>query len=699
MLFVTTKYRPQNPNGVGQTPWGRLCLPFEKSATFGVFSYYKEDIKHGFSNKISKGKYMKQAPIQTLSTEVINQIAAGEVVERPANLVKELIENSLDAGSSKIEILFSEGGRFVQIKDNGCGIRDSDLPLALSPHSTSKIANVQDIWTIHSYGFRGEALASIAEVSDLTLISRPETQAQAKCLKSKFGKKTAIQQAGSEKGTTVVVQNLFQHTPARLKFLKSEAGETTAIKNIVKAMALSHPQVEFRVRHKNKLLFYWPGVANLQKRAEQIIKLKNNFYTKTKYKDVYIEACLSAPNETASNRRQMWFFVQGRFVEDLTLYSAVMSAYRGLLMHGEYPILVLSLLCPQQDLDVNVHPAKSKVRFKNPGLVFKAVQTSLRAVLEQGPWLSKNPSTSQIKPENKELGFVAKEFNKTHFQTKHFSGSPTNIDSKLAYPNNMAYSSSFQKGGALSSPSPQEGSKGLLSNKLRQMNITPSEKTLLENKALQKTETTQKENKSFAGVAKNPNYWSSLAVLSQAHLTYIVAQNREAVVFIDQHAAHERVLYEKLMLSWNQGQGDIQNRLVPLALDMEESLVHSVLSVKKELLKIGIEIECSGPEGLLIHAAPAILKDVALQKALVNLGEEIRSLGGSFAMEKSLSEVCATMACHSAIRAGQALSQSEMKELLIQMDEFPLSSFCPHGRPVFVNYPLTRLEKDFGRKV
>ena len=635
---------------------------------------------------------MNKTVIQTLPPEIINQIAAGEVVERPANLVKELIENSLDAGASRIEILFAEGGRFVQIKDNGCGIRDSELNLALSPHSTSKITQLKDIWAIQSYGFRGEALASIAEVSDLTLISRPETQEQASSLKSQFGKKTAVQPAGSEKGTTVMVQNLFQHTPARLKFLKSEATETSAIKNIIKAMALSHPEVEFRVRHKNRLLFYWPGVENLKKRAEQILGLKNSFYTKTKYRDIHISACLSAPNETALNRRQMWFFVEGRYVDDTTLHSAVMNAYRGLLMHGEYPIVVLSLLCPQEDLDVNVHPAKSKVRFKNPSLVFKAVQSSLRAVLEKGPWLSKSPSSGKEEPTQQELGISAKAFQQTQFQTKHFAEKKTfsgeTHQQKLDQNNKV---SAIFKG---------QIEKGSISNTLREMNIDPVPTPTGESPTHLETKVSSNQAPVPAPVkGSEKNYWSSLAVLSQAHLTYIVAQSREAVVFIDQHAAHERVLYEKLMLSWCKGQGDIQNRLVPLALDMEESLIRALLSVQKELLKMGIEMERSGPEGVLIHSAPTILKDVALQKALLQLGEEVRTLGGSFAMEKSLSEVSATMACHSAIRAGQALSHAEMKELLLQMDEFPLSSFCPHGRPVFVNYPLSRLEKDFGRKL
>ena len=610
--------------------------------------------------KTKQPKILKS--IHPLPTEVINQIAAGEVVERPANLVKELIENSLDAGADKVEIHFSEGGCFVQIKDNGCGISDSELHLALSPHSTSKISSLKDIWAIKSYGFRGEALASIAEVSDLTVISRPERQGQAGRLRSQFGKKESVENVGSEKGTTVIVKNLFQNTPARLKFLKSEVSETSLIKNTIKAMGLSHPHVEFRVLHKSRLLFYWPVEEHLQKRVHRVLSVKNTFYTKTKYNDMGVEAVLCAPNETAGNRKQMWFFVEKRWVEDSTLYSAVMSAYRGLLMHGEYPIVVLKLSCPIEDLDVNVHPAKSKVRFKNTGPVFKAVHHSIRAVLEKAPWIKERKRVLTEEDRETELGFSNREFEQTHFPTK---GDINNNIKKTS-----TYNKSFV---------PFSESSESLSSTLQSMKMDLTKEAVKEENA--------------------KNYWSSLHILSQAHLTYILTQSREAVIFIDQHAAHERVLYERLMLSWNTGKGEIQNRLIPLALDLDESLVKSLLSIEKELLKIGLGIERSGPEGIVIHSAPAILKDMALQKALVKLADEIRSVGGGFAVENKISDLCASMACHSAIRAGQALSKEEMKELLIQMDEFPLSSFCPHGRPVFVEYPLSRLERDFGRKV
>ena len=620
-----------------------------------------------------------QEIIKKLPQNIINQIAAGEVVERPANMVKELVENALDSGADKVEIHFSAGGRFVHVKDNGCGIQSKELDLALSPHSTSKLASIEDLWNIHSYGFRGEALASIAEVSNLTLISKPSSQDQANRLKSAFGKKQQPEKIGAMNGTTVIVEDLFKNIPARMKFLKSEASETNLIKSTLKALALFKPQVEFRILHNNKLLFYWPKIDNQEYRVQAVLGLKHTSHTKTKYMNTHVEAVLCAPNETLSTRRMMWFFVNNRWVEDSTLYSAVMSAYRGLLMHGEYPIVALNINCPSEDLDVNVHPSKSKVRFKNPSAVFRAVHHSLRALLEKAPWTKAETSIrkdtdfqSSIEPKEKELSFPIKK--NTQFHKKHFSFN--NYENK-------------------------EYQKGLMSSAIKDLNPT---NTTSDNEPVN-TETLSAENLATTPelstdtlISESGGYWSSLYVLCQAHLTYILTQSENKIIFIDQHAAHERILYERLMLIWNKGKGDIQNRLIPLCLDMEESTVEALLSIQTDLNKLGLKLERSGPSSLVIHAAPCLLKDLALQKSLMQLGEEIKSEGGSFALEKKVADLCATMACHSAIRAGKALSIKEMQILLNQMDEFPLSSFCPHGRPVFVEYPLSRLEKDFGRR-
>ena len=653
--------------------------------------------------------------IVKLPAGVINQIAAGEVVERPANMVKELVENALDAGADKIEIRFDDGGRFVQITDNGCGIQQADLNLALAPHSTSKIQSVGDLWKIKSYGFRGEALASIAEVSNMLLISKPRQQKQAARVKSQFGDKSLVQPTNSIDGTTIVIKDLFKNVPARLKFLKSAGSESYLIKNTLKAMALSRPSIEFKVFQKDKLLFYWGKKNTLQQRAAEVLGFKDSFAAGGPYAGIQVSAVLCPPNETARNRKYMWFFTNGRWVEDSALYSAVLNAYRGLLMHGEYPQAVVSIECPVEDVDVNVHPAKARVRFKDASLVFKAVHHSLRDALAKTPWLDKlhgknaqsrlshQPSIAPSRlsrfkaPPPSSLSSPAPH---SPSRLSRFKAPPPSSLSSPA-PHSPPRLSRFKAplplggglGGGQTTPKGRGESSVSLIPPLGFGESAASSKLPIAPGSRGKAQSAQE----YSADLKGGGGWLSLHVLSQAHLTYIVAESPSAVVFIDQHAAHERVLYEKLMLSWKKGKIDIQHSLIPLVVAIDSSLVEGLLSVQKELSNLGLEIDRSGPEAITVRTAPALLKSAAIQKALMLLADEINAQGASFAFENAIAQVCASLACHSAVRAGQSLSQSQMQELLKQMDLFAFSSFCPHGRPVFVEYPLTQMEKDFGR--
>ncbi|MCX7979389.1 MAG: DNA mismatch repair endonuclease MutL, partial [Bdellovibrionaceae bacterium] len=274
--------------------------------------------------------------IHVLPPDVVDQIAAGEVVERPAHMVKELIENSLDAGARRIEVDFSLGGRAVQVRDDGSGIDSEDLAKALDRFATSKIRSADDLWRLKSFGFRGEALASISAVSELTMISRPPGAERAARVKSTFGRRGAVESVGGDPGTTVVVENLFENVPARLKFLKSSAAEHTQIKNTLKALALSHPQVEFRVREEGKLIFAYSPGARLQ-RCEQVLEVKPLYEGSAECDGVKATVIFAAPDQVARSAKNIWIFVQNRWVQDRGLQTAVFEAYRGLLMHGEYP--------------------------------------------------------------------------------------------------------------------------------------------------------------------------------------------------------------------------------------------------------------------------------------------------------------------------------------------------------------------------
>ena len=337
-----------------------------------------------------------KSSIQKLSQSTINQIAAGEVVERPAHLIKELIENSIDAGATSIEIDFTKGGKDITVKDDGCGISKDELPLTLSKHTTSKIQVIDDLWSLKSFGFRGEALSSIASVSHLTITTSTDGR-EAHTLKSDFGQESKILPTHSNQGTTVKVKNLFVNCPARLKFLKSEGSESTQIKKTIKALAMIHPQITFRVLQNRNLLYYFPQTTSFYERVKTVLSDDTLYHLKGSYLHFQCEMVFSRPHTKQKNSQNIWLFVQKRWVQDLKLKMAIIEAYRNLLMHGTYPIIVLDLTCDPSEIDVNIHPTKSQVKFKEPTDAFRAVSRPLRAHLEKAPWLK-----DILKTDNKE---------------------------------------------------------------------------------------------------------------------------------------------------------------------------------------------------------------------------------------------------------------------------------------------------------
>ena len=577
--------------------------------------------------------------IQKLSDEVVNQIAAGEVVERPAHMVKELVENSIDAGSTELTIDLNEGGRYVRIADNGKGMPADDLELAVQRHATSKISKTDDIWNVDSFGFRGEALASIAAVSQMKIFSRTE-KAEGSELNIDFGKIGKTKSAAGEQGTTITVDQLFKNVPARMKFLKSDPAEMTQIKIALRALAMAHPHVSFRIRHKDKLLFFWPGTESLKERVENVLEHEKLHETALELGRFKMRAIISSPNNVVHQARQIWVFVRGRHVQDRNLQHAVLEAYRGLLMHGEYPISAVFVECPPTEVDVNIHPTKSQVKFRDRQNAFRVVHRGIREILEKAPWVEsvvgqpvQQPAMPVYEPPVQQADFVQPEFQRTQFNTRTFDQPVTeNV----------------------------------------QAPVTPT--------------------------VENPK-WSNLQVLSQANHTYILTQNAGALVLVDQHAAHERVIYESLMRDWKAKKTEVQSLLIPMTLDLTEEAVISLRPFLPEFAEFGLELEEMGPSVLAVRSIPSIIKEDSLVHAIRKMADEIEERGDSFSLEKAVSEVFASMACHSAIRAGQPQSIEQMKSLLQQMDEFPLSSFCPHGRPVFVEMSFDELERRFGRIV
>ena len=617
-----------------------------------------------------------ESSIQKLSQPTINQIAAGEVVERPAHLIKELIENSIDAGAKSIEIDFAKGGKEITVKDDGCGISKDELPLALSKHTTSKIQKIDDLWSLKSFGFRGEALSSIASVSHMT-ITTSKDGSEAYMLRSQFGKESQLLPTHSSQGTTVKVKDLFVNCPARLKFLKSEGSESTQIKKTIRALAMIHPQVAFKVLHNKHLLYYFPKTISFYERVKTVLSDDTLYHLKGSHLHFQCEMVFSRPHTKQKNSQNIWLFVQKRWVQDLKLKMAIIESYRNLLMHGTYPILVLDLICDPSEIDVNIHPTKSQVKFKDPTEAFRAVSRPLRAQLEKAPWLEDILKTNnkETKPVNTNL---KKQYTLSDFNFKSPDAPPVESQEPTKPPVKMQFE-----------------------------HLIPPDKSSSYKKAFDKVTFPKKDSFSHLLPKTAPTttpsspsqttepQWSQLEVLGQCNLTYIITQSRQSLILIDQHAAHERVAFEKLMDAWNKKHFKVQKNLIPHTIKLDPHLCDHLL--KHNFKEMGIDIERMGPDTLIISSKPDVLSDKGLTQALISTAKQIEELGDSFSLHKIVGDLFATMACHSVIRAGQALSLEEMQSLLEQMDQFKLSSFCPHGRPVFTEFPFSKLDKEFGR--
>lgn len=599
--------------------------------------------------------------IQKLSDDLVNQIAAGEVVERPAHLVKELVENSLDANADEIEIQILSGGRSLTIRDNGAGISSNELPLAIERHTTSKINKIDDLWNVTSFGFRGEALASAASVSEMFISSRPEKQSDGASLKITYGKVGQKEKASVEKGTTIRINNLFENVPARLKFLKSDSAEVTQIKSALKALALAHHNVTFRVLVENDLVFYWPKTEQQMERVKAVLEVQDIFETRAEIGAFKALVYAGSPNQTVQQNKKIWTFVKNRWVQDKGLQMAVIEAYRSLLMHGEYPIAVVFLDCPSDEIDVNIHPTKSQVKFKDASQAFRVVHRATRSLLEKAPWLSAIVSSATSATYSSAMGATA------NLNPNAFSSGPAEFSETNRFQASEFEQIQFKKIEPFSSfqSHPFESARSTLP--------TPDQLNLK---------------------------WSLLQPLAQLNLTYILAQAADGLLMIDQHAAHERVLFEKLKKQLVEKKSEVQSFLIPLVIDFSAHEVEILMSWRATIEKeFSISCEQMGPESIAVTAAPSLLTEESLVAALKKMAHELVEWGDSFSIEKAQNDIFATLACHSAIRAGHAMSLDEMKSLLLQMDEFSFSSFCPHGRPVYVHYTLAEIEKDFGRIV
>ncbi|MBI3313461.1 MAG: DNA mismatch repair endonuclease MutL [Candidatus Omnitrophica bacterium] len=588
--------------------------------------------------------------IKILSEKVANKIAAGEVVERPASIVKELVENSLDAGATSIEIDIRHGGKsLVRVSDNGSGMASDDAELAFERHATSKISSADDLMHVESFGFRGEALPSIAAVSRTCLVTRKKGASTAIEIAIEGGAKTKAKESPASVGTTVEVRDLFFNTPARRKFIKADSTELGHIMDVVSRMALCRRDVRFVLKDGGKTIFDFLAGETLLTRALKVfgedIKKKDLIEIDEKENGVHLQGLLGKPHVARATRADQIFFINHRWVRSSTISFALQAGFHGLLMHGQYPAAILFLEVDPARVDVNVHPTKQEVRISSEAQIKTFIKESIRArILKEG----------DLAPELKSSTFSAPSLAKPSFRNEEVK----NIYRQSDFP--------LQKNLAVAEPPAR----------------------------IQRAEETEQWQAPIR-VKK----LSISKILGQIHHTFIVAETEEGLVIVDQHAAHERVMFEALLKGLKSKKPDRQNLLMEEILEVHPKRRQTLIRALPMLEKIGFEIEEFGEKDFVIRAYPAIFKNespAAILKCFLEEKEEghIRS-----SVEGQAEEVAALIACkRRSVKAYDVMTSHDMRALLESLGECENPFNCPHGRPAFFKQSFSDLERQFKRK-
>ncbi|MBP0047789.1 DNA mismatch repair endonuclease MutL [Marinobacterium sp. AK62] len=624
------------------------------------------------------------AAIHLLSPQLANQIAAGEVVERPASVVKELLENSLDSGANRIELDVEQGGvKLIRLRDNGSGIEKDDLPLALSRHATSKITALEDLEAVGSLGFRGEALASISSVSRLTLTSRTAAQDAAWSVSAQGRDMTTeVVPAAHPEGTTVEMRDLFFNTPARRKFLKTEKTEFRHLEEVVKRLALSRYDVGFGLKHNAKVVHQLRPASTEVAREQRLGQLLGKaFVEQSVAMDVVAEASglrlwgwMGLPTFSRSLPDQQYFFVNGRVIRDKVVTHAVRQAYQDVLFHGRHPAYVLYLELDPALVDVNVHPTKHEVRFRESRLVHDFIFRTLYRVIadlrpqDQAPAAVDAPASQGAVPAS-EIGSA-------------MGSQGGDLSSLRQRP--MGFEYGAERSAAPSSGA-QVGEQIRAYGALHQPAGRPPEPFQA---AAQPATLPEQE----AGEAPPLGY-----ALAQLHGIYILSQNAEGMVLVDMHAAHERIVYERMKQAFEQDRIRSQPLLVPVNVSVSAREADIAEEMPEEFHRLGFRLERMAEESLVIREVPVALAKANVEQLVRDVLADMLQYGTSDRIEAHLNELLATMACHGAVRANRQLTVPEMNALLRDMEQTERSGQCNHGRPTWTQLSLAQLDKLFLR--
>ena len=608
--------------------------------------------------------------IRVLPSNLVNQIAAGEVIERPASVVKELVENSLDAGATRIEITLKGGGKnLIIIEDNGKGMDKEDLALATERHATSKLPS-DDLFNVQFLGFRGEAIPSIASISKMKISTRTADSSDGWEIEIKGGQKSEIRPCSKSKGTRIEVRDIFYATPARLKFLKTDTAEAGACADIISRIALANPDVAFYLYadDKKKIALNTNSGDLFDTRLQRASEVMGNDFSENSLKvegekdGIKLTGLVSLPTYNKANSLSQYLFVNNRPVRDKLLLGALKGAYAGVLENSRYPACVLFLEVEPMCVDVNVHPAKAEVRFFDQQGVRSLIVGAVRKALLEGD----KKSSGKLDLSDLLDDYIPS--NTPTFTPQFLHEDPTPIiEEKPTF-------SSFT----------QYQSKPIVYSSHTQ--VLPE----LEHKFSVKTEETY--------IAKDEDDIGPLGVAkAQFHDTYILAQAEDALILIDQHAAHERIVLERFKSSMSKGEKlPSQMLLLPEIVDLSLTQKASILGEFENLAKFGLVLEEFG-NSIMVKEVPALIKDANIKKMITDLADEITEWGATTVVEDKINHIAATMACHGSVRAGRRLNLAEMNHLLREMEKTPHSAQCNHGRPTYVRLELSDLEKLFHR--
>jgi len=592
-------------------------------------------------------------PVRQLSEGVVNRIAAGEVVERPASVVKELVENALDAGATRIDVLTDGGGRrLIRITDDGEGMSRADLDLAVERHATSKLSG-DDLLDIRTLGFRGEALPSIGAVSRLTITTRHASEPHAWALTVDAGVKSDIRPAALTAGTMVEVRDLFYATPARLKFLKTDRSEAEAVREVVRRLAMSRPDVAFTLAGEERAPVTWGPAANELERLGDVMGADfraNAIAVEAEREGVHLAGFAGLPTLSRANSLGQFMFVNGRPVRDKLLVGAVRAAYSDYLPRDRHPLLALFVTLDAHEVDVNVHPAKTEVRFRDGALVRGLIVSALKGALardaQRAATTGGGATIATFRPASMPP--------RGGYDWRRSPSRPSSIGATALGFAEVAQAA-FDVGAPSAALAEAAPAPELLDHPL--------------------------------GAAR-----------AQIHENYIVAQTRDGLVIVDQHAAHERIVYERLKDALDQTGVARQILLIPEIVELDEGDAARLIARADELARFGLVVESFGPGAVAVRETPSMLGQVNVRGLVCDLAEHMAEWDDSLPLERRLLHVAATMACHGSVRSGRRLKRDEMNALLREMEAVPNSGQCNHGRPTYVELKLSDVEKLFGRR-